>query len=256
MSGRPTLVLLHAFPLSSVLYGEVADALATTVDLVLPEFRGFGGTEAPDGDPSLDVYADDVAAVLDRLGIDRAIVGGTSMGGYVAMAFCRRHPHRVAGLLLADTKAGSDAPAAAQGREQLASTVLADDSVQALFPGPFAALLGETTFAERPDVVDLVRSWVAAAPPESVAWAQRAMARRPDSLDSLRPMHVPALVLLGEEDRLVSLADAEAMVHALPQGTLAVLPASGHLSAIETAGAFADAVLYWLAVTGLVAEPS
>ena len=92
---RQTLVLLHAFPLSSALYREVAEPLAEVVDLVLPEFRGFGGSSTPDDDPSLDIYADDVAAVLARLKVERAIIGGTSMGGYVAMAFCRRHPQRV-----------------------------------------------------------------------------------------------------------------------------------------------------------------
>jgi len=249
---RTCLVLLHAFPVSSVMYGEVADALSEGVDLVLPEFRGFGGTEPPDASPSLDVYADDVAAVLDRLGVERAVVGGCSMGGYVTMAFCRRHPERVAGLLLVDTKAGSDNEAAADGRERLAATVLADDSVGVLLGDVFASLLGETTLAERPAVVELVRSWVAAARPEAVAWAQRAMARRPDSLETLSRMDVPALVVLGDEDRIASLADADAMVQALPQGALSLLPSSGHLSAIETPDAFSETVLAWLGEAGLI----
>jgi len=116
----------------------------------------------------------------------------------------------------------------------------------------FASLLGETTLAERPAVVDLVRSWVAAARPEAVAWAQRAMARRPDSLETLSRMDVPALVVLGDEDRIASLADADAMVQALPQGALSLLPSSGHLSAIETPDAFSETVLAWLGEAGLI----
>lgn len=243
---RPVLVLLHAFPLSSELYADVADSLAEVVDLVLPEFRGFGGTQPPDDAPSLDVYADDVVAVLDRLGVGRAFIGGTSMGGYVTMALCRRYPARVGGLLLVDTKSGSDPEAAAVNRERIASTVLAEDSVRVVLDDVFPALLGLTSVADRPDVVERVRGWVAAADPEGIAWAQRAMAVRVDALETLRGMDVPALVVVGAEDRLVSVADAELMVGALPQGRLALLPGSGHLSPVEVPDAFSTAVRAWL----------
>src|SRR5690242_17063908 len=112
MPDRTTLVLVHAFPVWSALYDDVRDQLAATYDLLTPDLRGWGGDAPPDDEPSLDVYADDVAALLDSHGVERAVIGGTSMGGYVAMAFARRHDARLSGLVLVDTKAAADTDAA------------------------------------------------------------------------------------------------------------------------------------------------
>jgi pimeloyl-ACP methyl ester carboxylesterase len=186
--------------------------------------------------------ADDVAAVLDRLDLPQVVLGGLSMGGYVAMAFLRRHAGRVNALLLADTKAGADPEPAKDKRRRIAATLTQDDSAQILVEEVLPALVGETTRREQPLVQGRVRALVEAAPPHAAAWAQRAMADRPDSLDTLRAADMPALVVLGEEDELASRADGEAMVDALPQGRLVMLPGAGHLSAVEAPEAFSTAV--------------
>jgi pimeloyl-ACP methyl ester carboxylesterase len=110
----------------------------------------------------------------------------------------------------------------------------------------FPRLLGDTSERDRPEVVARVRDWVASATPEAVAWAQRAMAARPDSFATLRDCAVPGLVVVGDEDRITSVEAAQAMAEALPRGELAVLPGSGHLSPVETPEAFAFAVAGWL----------
>ncbi len=250
--GAPVhLVLLHAFPLWSALYDDVRAGLGARAALTTPDLRGFGGTPLGDAEPSLDVLADDVARHLDELGLDAATVGGTSMGGYVAMAFCRRHPDRVAGLLLVDTKAGADADPAKANRERIARTVLAEANPRVLLDDVYPALLGETSHATRPDVAGRVRRWVEAADPAAVAWAQRAMAARSDSLATLAAADVPALVVVGAEDRLVPLDDARAMADALPQGRLVVLPGAGHLTPVEVPEAFTGAVGDFLAGAGV-----
>jgi len=239
----PAFILIHAFPLWSALYDDVRGRLAQRCELITPDLRGFGGAPLPPDDrPSLDRYADDVVRDLDDRGIDRAYVGGTSLGGYVTMAVLRRYPDRVLGVVLADTKAGADPDAARENRERIAATVLAEGSLRVVHQDVAPALLGETTKTDRPEVVARVRDWVSAADPAAVAWAQRAMAARPDSLATLRSADVPALVIVGAEDRLASLADAGAMVEALPQGRLAVLPGAGHLTPVEAPDAFAAAV--------------
>jgi pimeloyl-ACP methyl ester carboxylesterase len=186
--------------------------------------------------------ADDVAAVLDRLDLPEVVLGGLSMGGYVAMAFLRQHPGRVSALLLADTKAGADPDAAKENRHRIADTLIKDDSTQVLVDDVLPALVGETTRRDQPLVQGRVRALLEAAPPAAAAWAQRAMAARPDSLDTLRKVDVPAVVILGDEDQLASRDDAEAMVEALPQGKLVLIPGAGHLSAVEAPGAFSTAV--------------
>jgi pimeloyl-ACP methyl ester carboxylesterase len=239
---RPCLVLLHAFPLWSALYDDVRGPLAETFDLVTPDLRGFGSAPLGEDEPSLDRMADDVAELLDRRGTATAVIGGTSMGGYVAMAFCRRHPDRVAGLVLADTKASADADAAKANRERIAQTALAEGGSRVLLDDVLPGLLGDTTKASRPEVAARVRAWVAQAPAGAAAWAQRAMAARPDSFATLRACDVPAVVVLGAEDALMTRSDAQDMVDALPHGRLVVLPGAGHLTPVETPDAFVSAL--------------
>ena len=236
------VVLLHAFPLSSAMWLEQRNDLADTCRVITPDLRGFGGSQLGFDEPSLDWMADDVAAVLDGLDLPTVVLGGLSMGGYVAMAFLRRHPGRVSALLLADTKAGADPDAAKENRLRIATRLTEDDSTQVLIDDVLPSLVGETTRREQPLVQGRVRALVEAAPPPAAAWAQRAMAARPDSLDTLRKVDVPAVVILGDEDQLVSRDDGNAMVEALPQGRLALVPGVGHLSAVEAPGAFSTAV--------------
>ena len=237
----PAVVLLHAFPLSSAMWREQREALDGRYRVLTPDTRGFGGSPLGDDEPSLDRCADDVVALLDRLDLDRVVLGGLSMGGYVAMALLRRHPERVRALVLADTKAGADPDAGRANRLRIAEAVERDGS-GVLVDEVLPALLGPTTTSQRPEVAGRVRALVQAAPPAAAAWAQRAMAARPASLDVLAQTDVPALVLVGDEDALSPVADAHAMADALPQGRLVVLPGAGHLSAVEVPTQFAAAL--------------
>lgn len=236
-TGTP-LVLLHAFPLSSAMWLDQRNALGDSCRVITPDQRGFGGTPLGDDPSSLDRCADDVVELLDRLGLERVVLGGLSMGGYVAMAFLRRYADRVAGLLLADTKATADPEAGRANRERIATAVETDPESTVLVDDVLPTLLGETTVASRPLVAGRVRGLVQAAPAPAVAWAQRAMAARPDSFDVLRAYAGPALVVVGAEDTLSPPADAEAMAEALPDARLAIVPEAGHLTAVETPEAF------------------
>ncbi len=237
------IVLLHAFPLSARMWDDVVPALRGAGEVLAPDLPGFGGRPAPASEPSVGAYADDVARHLDEAGADRAVLCGLSMGGYVAMAFARRHPERLAGLVLADTKASADPERARDNRERIATTLLAERTPRVLLEDVAPGLVGETTKLRRPDVVARVRRLVSEAAPEGVAWAQRAMARRPASFETLAALQVPALVVVGEQDALTPVADARAMVDAVPDGRLVVLPDAGHLPAMESPAEFADAVL-------------
>jgi pimeloyl-ACP methyl ester carboxylesterase len=239
-SGVP-VVLLHAFPLSSAMWLAQREGLSATCRVITPDLRGFGGSLLGDEEPSLDAMADDVAHTLDAEGIEHAIVGGQSMGGYVTMAFCRRHPDRVLGVILADTKASADPAAAKANRERVARAVT-DGGAGILVEEVLPALVGATTKRRRAMVYGRVRALVQAAPPGAVAWAARAMAGRPDSFDTLRALKVPVLVIVGEEDELSPPADAEAMAEAAPEASLTLIEQAGHLTAVEQPEAFNRAV--------------
>lgn len=239
--GGVPVVLLHAFPLSSAMWLGQREGLSGVCRVITPDLRGFGGSPLGEEEPSLAVMADDVAETLDAEGIERAVIGGQSMGGYVTMEFCRRHPDRVLGVILADTKASADTEAARANRERIAQAVTEHGGgvlLEEVVPG----LVGPTTRQRRAMVYGRVRGLAQTAPPRAVAWASRAMATRPESFDTLRALKVPALVIVGEEDELSPPADAEAMAGAIPDATLVTIEEAGHLSAVERPEAFNRAV--------------
>ena len=247
-SGLP-VVLLHAFPLSSDMWRAQRPALAADYRILTPDQRGFGSSVLGSDPPGLDYVADDVAALLDAKEIDAAVIGGLSMGGYVAMALLRRHPARVRGLILADTKATADAEPAKANRERIAAAVQTEGSA-VLVEEVLPTLVGSTTKESRPLVLGAIRSMVRSAPAAAVAWAQRAMAARPDSADTLREVAVPTLVIVGEEDELSPPAEAERMAAAVPDSDLVRIPAAGHLSAVENPEPFNAALTAFLRTLG------
>ncbi|WP_041834920.1 alpha/beta fold hydrolase [Acidothermus cellulolyticus] len=240
----PPLVLLPAFPFTARMWDRVRPLLAATgVDVVTPDYRGAHDPAQLDGvEPSLDVLADDVVTLLDDRGVGQAIVGGVSMGGYVTMALARRHPERLAGVILADTRATADDETTRANRLAIAAQLEADGRVDVLVEKTLPGLPGATTKAERPELLAELQAITASVPAVTAAWWQRAMAVRPDSTETLRRLRVPALVIVGAEDVVSPPDAAAAMAMAVPDGRLVTIPAAGHLTPIEAPELFAGAV--------------
>ncbi|MFJ2824012.1 alpha/beta fold hydrolase [Streptomyces toxytricini] len=233
-AGGPPVVLLHALPFDASMWdGTARELRARGHRVVAADQPGFGAAPPAQGPPSLDAVADTLAAELDRQGIAAAVLAGCSLGGYTAMAFLRRHPHRVRGLALLAARGTADTAQAAEQRRRFADAVLDDEARERLVAATTPSLLGATTRGRRPDLLGRVTRLALAAPPQSVAWTQRAVAARPDSTAVLRAAAVPALVAIGDEDELVSPDEARLTAAALPQGRLAILPGVGHLAPLE-----------------------
>ncbi len=237
------LVLLHAFPVDARMWDAVRAPLSERLRLITPDQRGLGRSPLPETgrEPSLDDAARDVVALLDRLELDRVVLGGCSMGGYLTMAVLRIAPERVGGLVFLDTKATADTPEAAHARHDLAARVEAEGAgwlPETLTPG----LLAKKT---RPEAAERLRELITTQPPSGIAWAARAMAARPDSVETLRSANVPALVVVGEEDGLTPPAAANTLVETLPDATLVVLPEVGHLTPLEDPAGVVEAILGW-----------
>lgn len=238
MDTSTPVVFLHAFPLNSAMWEGQRDALRGRRTLA-PDFPGFGG-RAP-GEADLDAFARAVMADMDAAGIGRAVVVGLSMGGYAAFRLHALAPERVAGLVLADTRAGADDEAGRAKRTAQAARVRTEGvgwMGEALLP----ALLGTTTRRERPWVADAVREIIEAGDPEGVARALEAMRERPDSTPHLGAIRVPVLAIVGEEDTLTPPAESLRIAEAVPGAKLAVLPEAGHLSNVEAPSAFNQAL--------------
>lgn len=241
-TGLP-LVLLHAFPLDSRMWADVAalvDGPVLAVDL--PGLGAAQGVALPE--PSLEAAADAVAAALAEAGHAHAVVAGLSMGGYVALALLERHPALVAGLGLLDTKATADTDEARANRLRVADVVESTGTVDEVLPMA-TALLGSAS-RERPELVARLEALIGAQPPAGVAWSQRAMAARPDRTGLLAAYPAPALVLVGEEDQPTPVAAARDMAQALGVEAV-VVPGAGHLTAVEAPSAVAAALADLLA---------
>jgi pimeloyl-ACP methyl ester carboxylesterase len=227
-----------------------------------PDLPGFGvSPSGPDvasavgadpQAPSVDVMADGVAAALRASGVERAVVAGLSMGGYVALALLERHPELVAGLGLVDTRSTADDEPTRERRREVADTVTVQQTVEAVL-GMRTALLGATNRTTRTDLVERIEAWIRDQGPAAVAWAQRAMATRPDRTAVLAGYRGPAVVVVGEEDEIAPLAEARHMVDALAAGRLVVVPGAGHMTTVEIPEPVAAALTALAALAGPVA---
>ena len=229
-----TLVLLHGFPHDRSLWAaqvESASEVFPDIRILVPDLPGFGRSSPAPG-AGMDVYADAIERLLTTAGVERAVIGGLSMGGYIALAFWRRHAARVRALLLMDTKAPSDTDAAREKRHELIATVK-QDGIGALVPGMLASQLGETTRRDDPSLVERVEVMLRRAPASGVTAAAQALMERIDSTPTLETITVPTLVLVGEEDTVTPLSDALMMSAAIPGSRLVTVPGAGHLAPLE-----------------------
>lgn len=236
LGSGPAVVLLHAFPCTSAMWAPQARAIsAAGLTAVTVDLPGFGHSPLPEGEPDLPDVAAAILAALDGLEISECVLGGISLGGYVTMAILQQRPEIARGVVLCDTKATADGEAARENRQRLAR--LAEgaplDTARLLEQAVLPGLLGDTSRAERPDVVSAVRGWLGEARPASVAWYQRAMAKRPDSTEVLGGLAVPGLVVWGEEDTLSPMDEQQVMLDCLADGWLAVIEQAGHLTPVE-----------------------
>jgi pimeloyl-ACP methyl ester carboxylesterase len=228
--GAP-VVFLHAFPLNRTMWAPQTSALAGDWRCLTIDIRGFGESPAK-GPYSVDRYADDVAAVLDAASLDRAVVVGLSMGGYIAFALWRRHRRRVQALVLADTRANADTAEARERRRELIG-IARTQGVAAVAERQVVGLLGKTTRERRPDLVNGVRSVAEAASAQGTVGALQAMIARPDSSATLPTISVPTLIVAGEEDVLTPPKEARAMHEAIRGSRLELIGEAGHLSNVE-----------------------
>ena len=239
--GRP-LLLLHGYPLSRRLWQPQVSGLSATGRLIAPDLRGHGQTDATPGPCSVEQYADDAARLLDALGLTQPIiVGGLSMGGYIALAFQRRHPQRVAGLILAATRAGADSAEGKAKRDEAAAAARAQGT-RAIIDSMLPKMLAPRTYQTRPDIVAEARAIMAATPVAGILGALAALRDRPDATQQLATIRQPVLVIHGADDQLIPPSAAEAMAQALPNSRLALLPGCGHLLNLEQPAAFTAAV--------------
>jgi len=232
MGDGPPVVLLHPFPANHKVWLPAAELMAGRYRLVLPDLRGHGQSEAGNGPAAMEKHAADVLRLCDACGVGKAVFAGVSIGGYVLFEFWRRHRERVAGLVLCDTRAGAD------GDQARANRLKAAEDVEKRGPVPFIdsmvpKLLGDSTRTTRPDLVERARHLMLEMSVGGIAAVQRGMAARPDSVADLKTINVQTLLLVGNEDTVTPLTDAELMNRQIAGSRLEVIARAGHYAVFE-----------------------
>lgn len=246
----PPLILIHGFPLQRKMWHPQIQAVTGAgFRLVTPDLRGFGESDAPDGPYSMEIFADDIVALMDHLAIGQAVIGGMSMGGYVLMNLLDRYPERVAGACFIVTRAPADDEAGKARRLHLAQEVMkfgpqlvADAFVEVLF--------AEQNLTERPKLVEEVYGWMSATDSRGLAGGLLAMRERTDYGALLDRFRVPALAIGADGDRAIPAEFSRAIAAGVPGCRLCIVPEAGHLANLEHPGAFNDCLLEFLTSLG------
>jgi pimeloyl-ACP methyl ester carboxylesterase len=228
------LLFIHAFPLDSSMWTEQG---AVFPDAITPDLPGFGSAPASGDVMTMHEAAKRCVAAMDAVGVERAIICGLSMGGYVAFEMWRSYRNRVSGLIFANTRAEADDQIGVEKRLALAGRLRDEGSgflVDA--PPPLLSDTAEDSLRER------VRNMIAAQPSASIAAASEGMARRPDSTPDLPGISVPVLVVNSTGDALIPAEATARIAEGIPDASLVTIEGAGHLSNLEAPEHFNDAL--------------
>ena len=243
-TGSP-VVLLHGYPFNRTMWRDQFEELKRHHRVIVPDLRGHGETTVTPGVATMEDMARDVAALLESLQVRRPVLGGLSMGGYVALAFCRLFPVKARALVLSDTRAQGDTEEAKQNREVQAEKALRE-GMEGIAEGLLPKLLTPETVSQRPDIVKRVRDMIVATNPEGAAAALRGMAQRPDRTSFLSNIIAPTLIVVGSDDALTPVADSEVMRREIGGSRLRIIEGAGHVSNIEKPEEFNRALVEFL----------
>jgi 3-oxoadipate enol-lactonase len=242
---RGTLLLIHAFPVNARMFEHQLALADLGWRVIAPHLRRFDGGDSDPAAQSIDDYTGDIIDLLDALHVDSAVIGGVSLGGYIAFAMFRHDSRRFQALLLADTKSDADTPDAVEGRKRMLQLVR-EKGAAAVADEMIPKLLGNTTRARQPAAVAQVRALVLSNSTAAIADAIGALMTRPDSTPLLPTIQCPTLIIVGEEDTVTPKTLAEAMHRAIAGSELVAIPAAGHLANLEQPAAFNAALARFL----------
>ncbi len=239
------VVFIHGFPFSHEMWEPQMKALPNTIRAITYDVRGHGQTDVGDGLYSIEFFVDDLIALLDHLVIDKAVVCGLSMGGYVALRAYERHPDRVRGLVLADTRSEAD-PNEAKVKRSASIAAVRKNGVKAFAEGFVKAVFAEQTFRTNPGAVEFIRKIIESNPPTGICGTLLALAARTDTSAVLPSINVPTLILVGEHDKVTPPSASETMHERIKNSELFILKNAAHMSNLENGIEFNERLISFL----------
>ena len=245
----PAVLFVHGYPFDRTIWRDQIDSL-DGYRRIAPDLRGMGQSDAPDLGYGMGIYADDLAALLDALGVNEVVLCGLSMGGYVIFEFLRRWRHRVRALILMDTRAEADSAEGRRARDAAAATAR-EGGAAAVGETLLPKVLAPGSDERAPELVERVRTMIAATPVAGMVGALAAMRDRHDSTGLLPTLAgLPTLVVVGEEDVLTPPDAARRMATLIPAARLVVIPGAGHVPPLERPSETTAEIREFLRVVG------
>ena len=243
----PVVVLLHGFPLDRSMWTHQRSSVGAVYRVISPDLRGHGSSAAPDGIYTVDSMADDVLELLDALQLtEPLVIGGLSMGGYLALSIAVRHPERVKGLMLMNSRAAADTPEAAKAREQRAEEIERSGETEPVISAMLPRMFARKTFERHPELVARMHARMLRTPARTIAGTLRGLAIRPDRSADLPSISIPTLVMAGLEDQIIPLEESQRIVDLVPNARLVTIPDAGHVAPLENPESANAAILKFL----------
>jgi len=230
-NGTP-LLLVHSFPLDHSMWDGQIEALSARYRVIAPDLRGFGQSGVSEGVVTMDQFAGDLADLLVFLGIDKVVLCGLSMGGYIALEFWRKYANRLRALIFCDTRAKNDTPEAAANRLVVAEKVIREGShtvADAMIPKLFSPI----TMQEQPHLAEKIKQVIDRTDLRGIAAAALGMAQRADFTAELARIRCPTLLIVGESDAISPVAEMQAISKAVPNAEFKTIPQAGHMAPLE-----------------------
>jgi 3-oxoadipate enol-lactonase len=239
------VVFLHGFPFSHEMWDPQINTVSDSYYIITYDIRGHGASDAGDGQYTIEFFVDDLAALLDHLRIQRAILCGLSMGGYIALRMFERFPSRVQGLILCDTKSAADTNEA-KIKRAAAIQAIRQHGVRTFAETFLKSVFWKETFNSNPKAIDIIRELIITNSPLGICGTELALAARTDTTHVLPTIQVPTLVMAGEHDILITPSETEDLSKAIPGSELHIIPNAAHISNLENSPEFNRVLLEFL----------
>jgi 3-oxoadipate enol-lactonase len=230
--GKQTVIFIHGFPFDKTMWNAQIDFLRSKYHCIAYDLRGFGKSSAGKEEFSMDLFADDLDALMDLLQVKNAVICGLSMGGYIALRAVAKYAHRFRALILCDSQCIPDTPEGKEKRYKLMEQIEAS-GLEAYAEASVKNLFSEDSFANRKDKIEFIKQTILNTRPSSIIAALKALAARDETCSVLPYITVPTLVIVGREDKITPIAQAETLKQGIAGSTLHIIDSAAHLSPLE-----------------------
>jgi len=230
--GKIAIVFIHGFPFDKSMWELQLITLRDQFRVIAYDVRGHGNTLANANEFSIPQFTDDLFAFLSQLEIEKSIICGLSMGGYIALHAVELYPDKIKGLVLSDTQCDADTEEA-RGKRMKAIELIRNDGLEQYTSDSVKNLFAPSSLENQKDKVDFIRNTILKTPPDNICKTLMALANRKEKCSVLEKIKMPVLILVGEEDKVTPLTAAKKMNNLIKGATLHIIKKAGHLSNLE-----------------------